>query len=55
MIVGGIWIIQGLGVLPTGSFMDEEPVWAVAGGVLVVIGLISVLLKRRGGEQGPPP
>ncbi|MGQ0680265.1 MAG: hypothetical protein ACT4OM_11550 [Actinomycetota bacterium] len=50
-IVGGIWVVQGLGLIPTGSFMDGQPVWAAIGAPMVVVGLISVLAKRRGRDR----
>lgn len=57
MIVGAIWIVQGTGILPTGSFMDGRPVWAVAGAVLVLVGAISFFVQRRkakAGDSGQP-
>ena len=54
MVVGAIWIVQGAGILPTGSFMDRRPAWAVAGGVLAVIGAISFFLQRRKSKAGGP-
>jgi hypothetical protein len=54
MIVGAIWIVQGAGILPTGSFMDGSPGWAVAGAVLVVIGAITSLAQRRRAKAGKP-
>lgn len=47
MVVGVIWIVQGLGVLDTGSFMDRQPVWAIAGAVLSLGGLATTLVQRR--------
>ncbi len=47
IIVGAIWVIQGLGFADTGSFMDRQPAWAVAGVILILIGLISTLAHRR--------
>lgn len=35
-LVGGIWIGQGLGLVP-GSFMTNDIRWAVAGVVLIAI------------------
>lgn len=53
-VVGVIWIVQGLGLLDTGSFMDRQPVWAVAGAVLVVAGLLSTLVQRRRARTKEP-
>jgi hypothetical protein len=38
-LVGGVWLLQGLGVLP-GSFMSGERIWAVAGFALVAAALV---------------
>ncbi len=54
MIVGAIWIVQGAGILPTGSFMDGRPVWAVAGAVLVVVGTVSLFVQRRKAKATDP-
>lgn len=47
MIVGSVWLIQGLGVADTGSFMDGEVIWAIIGAALLVFGLGAMVLKRR--------
>jgi hypothetical protein len=47
MIVGAIWLIQGLGIVQTGSFMDGERFWAVLGGAAFVAGLARLLVRRR--------
>lgn len=54
MIVGAIWIVQGAGILPTGSFMDGRPVWAVAGAVLVVVGAAWWIAQRRKAKAADP-
>src|SRR5260221_531021 len=38
LVIGVIWILQGINVLP-GSFMTGQIQWAVYGGVAVVAGL----------------
>ena len=48
-LVGLIWTLQGLGVLP-GSFMSGDSTWAVAGLVLIAAGAMYALwprLRRR--------
>jgi len=41
VISGGIWILQGLGILTAGrSFMIGDPAWAVIGAVFVILGLV---------------
>lgn len=47
MIVGAVWIIQGLGIAETGSFMDGRPGWAVAGAVLGAAGFAAAMVRRR--------
>ncbi len=56
MIVGAIWVLQGLGILDTGSFMDRQPLWAVLGGAAFVAGLAGFLFRRRKekGKAGQP-
>jgi uncharacterized membrane protein HdeD (DUF308 family) len=48
ILVGGVWIGQGVGVIH-GSFMTDKVFWAVVGSVVLVIGatmLISALRSR---------
>jgi hypothetical protein len=45
-LVGTIWLLQGLNLLD-GSAMTGQPFWAIAGGVLIVIGTLSVVVSRR--------
>ena len=45
-IVGAIWILQGVNVLP-GSFMTGQTQWAVYGAVAVVAGCALIYLARR--------
>lgn len=37
-VAGGVWLLQGIGVLP-GSFMSGDPTWAWIGGGTLAIGL----------------
>lgn len=48
VIVGCIWFLQGVNVLP-GSFMTGQIRWAVYGGISVVVGIVLLLAagKRR--------
>ena len=57
VVVGVIWIVQGLGILETGSFMDRRPFWAVAGAVMLIAGVVSTLVHRRkaGAKDGDHP
>jgi hypothetical protein len=38
LLVGGVWFLQGINVLP-GSFMTGQTKWAVYGGLLLVAGI----------------
>lgn len=40
VLVGAVWIGQGLGLLGTTGFMDNNRIWSVIGAVLVVAGLV---------------
>ena len=46
LVTGGIWVVQGIGVLP-GSFMTGQGLWAVIGVVTAIVGLFLVALARR--------
>jgi LPXTG-motif cell wall-anchored protein len=47
LILGCVWVLQGIGVLP-GSFMTGETAWAVYGGLLILVALAAlVALNRR--------
>lgn len=43
VVVGGVWVLQGIGVAQ-GSVMTGNPIWAVIGAVLVIAG--AILLRR---------
>jgi hypothetical protein len=46
VLVGGIWFLQGINVLP-GSFMSGQTQWAVRGGIAAVVGLGVLLWANR--------
>ena len=46
ILVGGVWLLQGLGILP-GSFMTAQPFWAVMGAILLAVGALLVLAGFR--------
>ena len=50
LLVGIVWVAQGLGLLRGSGFMDGEPLWAVIGGALIAAGaaLAGVSLRRHG-------
>ena len=47
VLIGGVWILQGIIVLP-GSFMTGQTKWSVYGGITAVIGVDLIVLSRRG-------
>lgn len=49
ILVGLVWLFQGIGVLK-GSFMTDQPVWAVIGVALVGIG-IGLIIQLRPGRR----
>jgi hypothetical protein len=47
---GGVWILQGINILP-GSFMSGQTRWAIRGGIALIAGiglLVSANRKRQG-------
>ena len=46
ILMGGVWLLQGIGILP-GSFMTGQPFWAVMGAIFLVVGGILVLAGSR--------
>ena len=52
VIMGAIWILQGLGLIPPGnilarSFMMGARQWALYGGIAVVVGLGMIFFGGR--------
>jgi hypothetical protein len=37
-LAGGVWILQGLGVIVSSSFMTNDRTWVVLGAVAVAVG-----------------
>lgn len=47
ILIGGVWFLQGVNVLP-GSFMTGQPQWALYGGLAVLAGIgVFVYTRRR--------
>jgi hypothetical protein len=46
--VGMVWLLQGLGVLAGSSFMVGDPLWAIAGAVLLAGGVAVGISAWRG-------
>ena len=49
-LIGIVWILQGLNVLP-GSFMTGQIQWAAYGAIALVIGCVLLYVGRRGGRK----
>jgi hypothetical protein len=47
IVLGVIWILQGINVLP-GSFMTGQIQWAYRGGVAAGVGVLLLVLTWRG-------
>jgi hypothetical protein len=46
LLMGGVWFLQGIGVLP-GSFMSGQIQWAINGGVAILIGAVLLFFANR--------
>ena len=46
VLVGGIWSLQGIGVLP-GSFMTGQAFWAITGGLIFAVGAAMCYFSLR--------
>lgn len=46
VLFGGIWVLQGINVLP-GSFMSGQMRWAVRGAILIVVGVVGLIWANR--------
>jgi len=47
VLLGGVWALQGSGVLG-GSVMSDSTTWLVIGVAVVVVGLLMIALGARG-------
>lgn len=52
LVVGVIWLGQGVGLIG-GSFMTGEAVWAVIGGVCIVLGAVLLRAGFRWRQAAP--
>ena len=51
VLVGLVWIGQGLGMLRGSSFMVDDVRWAVIGGLFAAAGLALAWRRRRRGSR----
>ena len=46
MLVGCVWLLQGINVIP-GSFMTGQTKWALIGGLCIVAGFVLLFSMNR--------
>jgi hypothetical protein len=51
-LIGMLWLLQGMGVLP-GSVMSGQSFWAFVGAITVAVGLVLIYLGFR--RRPTPP
>lgn len=51
IFVGLVWIVQGFGLLNTGSFMDRNKLWGFLGLGMAAVGLVMLVLDRRNKDR----
>jgi hypothetical protein len=51
LLVGAIWFLQGINVLP-GSFMTGQIRWAIYGGIAVAAGIALLIVANRRKPDG---
>ncbi len=49
-VVGAVWLLQGISVLP-GSFMSGSTLWATIGLVLLLVGIWLVVTRDSTGTR----
>ena len=54
VLVGAVWIAQGLGFLRGSSFMVDDVRWAAAGVAAVAFGLVLAVTAWRSSRMRPP-
>jgi uncharacterized membrane protein HdeD (DUF308 family) len=45
-LIGGIWILQGINILP-GSFMTGQTKWAIYGAIVLLAGILLLVRANR--------
>ncbi|NUT33852.1 MAG: hypothetical protein HOV79_12350 [Hamadaea sp.] len=52
VLAGGVWTLQGVGVLG-GSSMTGDTTWAIVGPIVAAAGLVGILIGVRKPHQRP--
>ena len=52
ILVGGVWFLQGVNVLP-GSFMTGQSQWALYGGIAFIVGIGLLVIANRKKPASP--
>jgi hypothetical protein len=47
VLMGGIWILQGLNIAFLDSFMADQRKWAVYGVILAIVGICQIVWSNR--------
>lgn len=51
ILVGLVWVGQGVGLLRGASFMVDDVRWAAIGAITIVVGIAIALSGRRDGDR----
>jgi cytochrome bd-type quinol oxidase subunit 1 len=51
VIMGGIWVLQGLGIAFLDSFMANDIQWSIYGAILVLVGLGHIVWTATRGRH----
>ena len=46
LVMGTVWFLQGIGVLP-GSFMSGQRQWAINGAIVDAVGVVLLVVAAR--------
>jgi hypothetical protein len=46
ILVGAVWVVQGFGIMSTGSFMDGNALWGVIGLGCIAVGVFTIGYER---------
>jgi hypothetical protein len=52
VLAGGVWTLQGLGILG-GSSMSGDSTWAIVGPIVAVVGMLVFLVGARRRHDAP--